>query len=147
MYFDDMPVGFRFETGSTTLTAEAIKRFAGEWDPQPFHVDEEAAKASPFGALIASGFHTILAAFRLSVEANFWAESSMGGPGLKEVRWLKPVYVGDTLRVEAEVLEARVSKSKPDRGIVEIRNDIFNQSGDMVAQYQATHILARRQVG
>ena len=145
MYFDDMPVGFRFETGSQTLTSEAIKRFAKEWDPQPFHLDEEAAKASPYGALIASGFHTILAAFKLIVEANVWSESSMGGPGLKEVRWLKPVFVDDTIRVEAEVLEARVSQSKPDRGFVEIRYDIFNQSDEMVAQYQATHILKRRQ--
>ena len=145
MYFDDMPVGFRFETGSQTLTSEAIKRFAKEWDPQPFHLDEEAAKASPYGALIASGFHTILAAFKLIVEANVWSESSMGGPGLKEVRWLKPVFVDDTIRVEAEVLEARVSRSKPDRGFVEIRYDIFNQTDEMVAQYQATHILKRRQ--
>lgn len=144
MYFDDMPVGFRFSTGAQTLTADDIKRFAQEWDPQPFHLDEEAAKASPFGALIASGFHTLLVSFKLSVETNVWSESSMGGPGLKEVRWLKPVFVGDTLRVEAEVLEARVSQSKPDRGIVEIRNDILNQSDELVAQYQGTHILARR---
>ncbi len=146
MYLDDMPVGFRFATGTTTLTAEAIKRFASEWDPQPFHLDEEAAKASPYGALIASGFQTILTAFKLSVEANVWSESSMGGPGLKEVLWLKPVYVGDTLRVEAEVIAARVSQSKPDRGIIEIRNDIFNQSDELVAQYQGTHILRRRPV-
>jgi acyl dehydratase len=145
MYFDDMPVGFRFKTGSRTLTAEAIKRFAQEWDPQPFHLDEEAAKASPYGELIASGFHTILAAFKLAVEANVWTESSMGGPGLKEVRWIKPVFTGDTIRVEAEVLGARVSRSKPDRGFVEVRYDILNQSDEMVAQYQATHILRRRQ--
>lgn len=146
VYFDDMTVGFRFKTGSRTLTSEAIKEFAQEWDPQPFHLDEEAARASPFGALIASGFHTMLIAFRLTVEANVWSESSMGGPGMKEVRWIKPVYAGDKLRVEAEVLEARVSKSKPDRGIVEIRNDIFNQNGELVAQYQGTHILRRRVV-
>ena len=140
MYFDDMPIGFRFKTGSHTLTAEAIK----EWDPQSFHLDEEAAKKSPYGALIASGFQTILVAFRLTVQANVWTESSMGGPGMQDVRWIKPVFVGDTLRVEAEVLEARVSRSKPDRGIVTIRNDIFNQSDELVAQYQATHILRRR---
>ena len=144
MYFDDLPVGFTFQTGSATLTAEAIKRFAQEWDPQPFHLDEEAAKASPYGALIASGFQTILTAFKLSVDANVWSESSLGGPGLKEVLWLKPVYVGDTLRVEAEVVAARVSASKPDRGIVEILNRIFNQSDVLVAQYQGTHILSRR---
>lgn len=145
MYFDDMPVGFRFKTGSRTLTAQAIKRFAQEWDPQPFHLDEQAAKASPFGALIASGFHTLLTAFRLTVEASVWAESSMGGPGMKEVRWIKPVFADDTIRVEAEVLAARASRSKPDRGFVEVRYDVFNQSDEMVAQYQATHILRRRQ--
>ena len=144
MYFDDMAVGFRFQTEARVLTAEAIKRFAQEWDPQPFHLDEEAAKASPYGQVIASGFHTMLAAFRLSVEANVWSESSMGGAGMKEVRWLKPVYVGDEIHVVAEVVDARASRSKSDRGIVEIRNDIFNQSGDMVAQYLAVHILARR---
>lgn len=145
MYFDELPVGFTFRTGSCTLTAEAIKRFAQEWDPQSFHLDEEAAKASPFGGLIASGFHTILAAFKLTVDANVWSESSMGGPGMKEVRWIKPVFAGDTIRVEAEVLEARVSRSKPDRGLIEIRNDVLNQSNEIVAQYQATHILRRRQ--
>ncbi len=81
MYFDDMPVGFQFRTASRTLTAEAIKGFAQEWDPQPFHLDEEAAKASPYGGLIASGFHTILTGFKLTVEANVWSESSMGGRG------------------------------------------------------------------
>ena len=131
-------------SSTITLTADSIKSFAREWDPQPFHLDEEAAKASPYGALIASGFQTILVAFRLTVDADVWSESSLGGPGLKEVRWLKPVFPGDTLWVEAEVIEARVSKSKPDRGIVEIRNDIFNQSDVMVAQYQGTHILSRQ---
>ena len=147
MYFDDMPVGFQFSTGSCELTAEAIKGFAMEWDPQPFHVDEEAAKASPFGALIASGFHTVLAAFKLTVEADVWSESSMGGPGMKDIKWLKPVFVGDVIRVEAEVLSARVSNSKPDRGFVEIRYDVLNQSDVLVTQYQATHILARRSAG
>ncbi len=144
MYFDDMPVGFRYATGTQVLTAEAIKSFAREWDPQPFHLDEAAAQASPFGGLIASGFHTLVAAFRLTVDADVWSEASMGGPGLRELRWIRPVHTGDTIRVEAEVVEARVSQSKPDRGIVEFRNDVFNQSGEMVAQYYATHILARR---
>jgi acyl dehydratase len=144
MYFDDLPVGYKFDTGAHQLSADAIKAFAQEWDPQPFHLDEEAAKTSPYGALIASGFHTLLAAFRLTVEAETWAESSMGGPGIKELLWLKPVYVDDTIRVSAEVMSARASQSKPDRGIVDIRNDVFNQSGELVAQYQATHILRRR---
>ena len=145
MFFDDLPVGFRFETGARRLDADAIKRFAAEWDAQPFHLDEEAAKASPYGGLIASGFHTVLTAFTLTLEASDWSESSMGSPGMENIRWIKPVYAGDTLRVMAEVLNATPSRSKPDRGIVEIRYDILNQDELLVAQYQAKHILRRRQ--
>lgn len=144
MAYEDLPVGFKFKTGSRALTADTIKEFAREWDPQPFHIDEEAAKESPFGELIASGFHTLLTAFKLSFETDVWSGSSMGSPGIREIRWIKPVFAGDTIRVEAEIVEARLSKSKPDRGIAEIRHDIFNQSDELVAQYQAIHILRRR---
>ena len=145
MFFDDMPVGFTFETGRRTLTAEAIKTFAAEWDAQPFHLDEEAAKASVYGGLIASGFHTVLTAFTLTLEASDWSESSMGSPGMDNIRWIKPVYAGDTLQVRAEVVGAKASRSKPDRGFVEVRYDIFNQDDVMVASYQAKHMLRRRQ--
>ena len=145
MFFDDMPVGFRYETASRTLDAEAIKRFAREWDAQPFHLDEEAAKASVYGGLIASGFHTILTAFTLTLEASDWSDSSMGSPGMDNVRWIKPVYAGDTLRVQAEVVGAKPSRSKPDRGFVEVQYDILNQDDVMVASYRATHMLRRRQ--
>lgn len=144
MYFDDMPVGKRFETGTRTLDAEAIKRFAREWDPQPFHLDEAAAARSVYGGLIASGFHTILTAFTLTLEASDWSESSMGSPGMENVRWIKPVHAGDTLRVLAEVVGARASTSKPDRGFVEVQYDILNQDGETVAAYRATHMLRRR---
>ena len=145
MFFDDMPVGFTFETGRRTLTAEAIKTFAAEWDAQPFHLDEEAAKASVYGGLIASGFHTVLTAFTLTLEASDWSESSMGSPGMDNIRWIKPVYAGDTLQVRAEVVGAKASRSKPDRGFVEVRYDIYNQEDVMVASYQAKHMLRRRQ--
>ena len=145
MFFDDMPVGFTFETGRRTLTAEAIKTFAAEWDAQPFHLDEEAAKASVYGGLIASGFHTVLTAFTLTLEASDWSESSMGSPGMDNILWIKPVYAGDTLQVRAEVVGAKASRSKPDRGFVEVRYDIFNQEDVMVASYQAKHMLRRRQ--
>ena len=145
MYFDDMPVGFCYETGSRTLDAEAIKRFAREWDPQPFHLDEEAAKASPYGGLIASGFHTILTAFTLTLEASDWSDSSMGSPGMETVRWIKPVYAGDSLRVKAEVVGSKASSSKPDRGFVDVQYDIYNQDDVMVAAYRASHMLKRRQ--
>lgn len=140
-----MPVGFCYETGSRTLDAEAIKRFAREWDPQPFHLDEEAAKASPYGGLIASGFHTILTAFTLTLEASDWSDSSMGSPGMETVRWIKPVYAGDSLRVKAEVVGSKASRSKPDRGFVDVQYDIYNQDDAMVAAYRASHMLKRRQ--
>ncbi len=145
MYFDDMPVGFRYETGTRTLDAEAIKRFAREWDWQPFHVDEEAAKASPYGGLIASGFHTVLTGFTLTLEFTDWSKSSLGSPGMDKIRWFAPVYAGDTIRVQAEVIGARVSASKPDRGFVEVHYDVLNQNDVTVAQYEATLILRRRQ--
>ncbi len=127
MFFEDMPAGFTYETGRRILTADAIKRFAREWDAQPFHLDEEAAKASPYGGLIASGFHTVLTAFTLTLEASDWSESSMGSPGMDNVRWIKPVYAGDSVRVTAKVLAATPSRSKPDRGFVDVQFDILNQ--------------------
>ena len=145
MYFDDMPVGFTYETGTRTLDAEAIKRFAREWDNQPFHVDEEAARQSVYGGLIASGFHTVLTAFTLTLEASDWSDSSMGSPGMDNVRWILPVYAGDALHVRAEVMAARASRSKPDRGFVEVQYDIINQDDVMVASYRASHMLKRRQ--
>ena len=116
LYFEDFTPGRRFKTRGMTLTEAQIMDFAWQWDPQPFHVDAEAAAASPFGGIIGSGFQTLLVAFRLWFQENIMNEASMGSPGLDEVRWLKPVRPGDTLHVEAEVMESRASDSKPDRG-------------------------------
>lgn len=143
MFFDDLPVGYRFTTASHTLPLAEIVGFARRWDPQPFHVDADAAKDSPYGGIIASGFHTILTAFLLTLEADVWNEASMGSPGLDEVRWKKPVFPGDTLHAEAEVIASTPSQSRPDRGRTEIRYRIFNQHGEEVAGYRATHILRR----
>ena len=118
--------------------------FAREWDPQPFHVDPEAAKASPYGGIIASGFHTILVGFLLSYQTGLWAEASMGSPGMENVRWTKPVRPGDSLRVRAEVIASRPSVSRPDRGRVRMRNEIFNHRGELVADFTGTHILRRK---
>lgn len=144
MYFDDMTVGYRYETGTKTLTRDEIVEFARAWDPQPFHVDEEAAKASPYGRLIASGFHTVLVAFNLTLQASDWSHSSMGSPGMENVRWMRPVHPGDTLKVRAEVTKATPSRSKPDRGFVDVAYDIVNQNDVVVSSYAATHILRRR---
>ena len=139
-----MAVGFRYETGTRTLTQDEIVEFARQWDAQPFHIDEEAAKASPYGRIIASGFHTLLTAFNLTLEASDWSDSSMGSPGMENIRWSQPVYPGDTLRVRAEVVKATPSRSKPDRGFVDVDYEIVNQDDAVVASYRATHILRRR---
>jgi acyl dehydratase len=143
MYFDDMPVGFRYETGTKTVSREEIIDFARQWDPQPFHLDDEAAKSSPYGRLIASGFHTLLVAFTLTLDASDWSGSSMGSPGMDNVRWMRPVYPGDTLQVRAEVVKATPSRSRGDRGYVDVDYEIVNQDGVAVASYRATHILRR----
>lgn len=146
MYFDDMPVGFAYETGSRRLTEAEIVGFARDYDPQPFHIDAEAAATSIYGGIIASGFQTLLTAFRLTLEAGIWNEASMGSPGMRDIQWLKPVRPGDTLRVRAEVIGATPSKSRPDRGRTEVLAEVLNQEGEVVMRYTATHILKRKAV-
>ena len=144
MYFDDLPVGFTFETNSKHLSRDDILRFARDWDPQDFHLDDEAAKASPFGGLIASGFHTMLTGFVLTLEADVWKEASMGSPGMQEIRWLLPVRPDDALHVRATVQDSQPSKSRPDRGRTVILNEVLNQKDEVVMTYTCTHILRRR---
>lgn len=144
MFFDDLPVGYRFETKSQTLTESEIISFAQTYDAQPFHIDPQAAAQSPYGGIIASGFHTMLTAFQLSLAANVWNEASMGSPGMRDIAWKIPVRPGDTLHVRAEVISATPSKSRPDRGRCDIRYDVINQDGQLAMTYTATHILRRR---
>jgi acyl dehydratase len=143
-FFEDFPVGRTFRTRGATLTEAQILDFAWQWDPQPFHLDTEAAADWGYGGLIASGFHTLLIGFRLVAQENVWINCSLGSPGMDEVRWLLPVRPGDTLHVEAEVLEARESASKPDRGIVKIRYATLNQKGETVMTMLGTQIFRRR---
>jgi acyl dehydratase len=128
IFFQEFPVGFVFKTASRQLTLDAIVAFAKEWDPRSFHINETAAKTSAFGGIIASGFHTLTTAFRLTIDTGLFKECSMGSPGMDEVRWRLPVRPNDTLQVQAEVISARVSGSKPDRGVVSIRYQVFNQN-------------------
>jgi acyl dehydratase len=144
MYFDDLPKGYTFETGARTLSEEDILVFARQWDPQGFHTDPEVAKSSPYGGLIASGFHTMLTAFNLVLDANIWNEASMGSPGMENLRWIRPVRPGDTLRVTAEVTSSTPSRSRDDRGRTGFQHRVLNQRDEVVMTYHCVNILARR---
>jgi acyl dehydratase len=143
-YFDDFAIGERFTTRAATVTEAAIIQFALTYDPQPFHIDVEAARESNYGGLIASGFHTLALGFRLVLETGIFRASSMGSPGFDELRWLRPVRPGDTLHVDLEVLEKKPSSSKPDRGILRIAYRIKNQRQEAVLTFLSMHLLSRR---
>lgn len=144
LYFEDFPTGSKHSCGSRTLSEAEIIAFAREFDPQPFHIDPEAAKASMFGGIIASGWHTASTAMRLQVDAFLSRSHSLGSPGLDELRWLKPVRPGDTLSLEIEVLEARPSQSKPDRGSVKVAYRMTNQKGELVMTMTGWGMFKRR---
>lgn len=142
-YLDDLTPGQRFTSPGLTLTEAEIIDFAWRYDPQPFHLDANAAAESPYGGLIASGFQSLAICFRLFIQSGLLAESSLGSPGIDELRWLAPVRPGDTLHSEIEVLEARPSKSKPDRGIARLRYHAVNQRGEVVLSFIVNHLLRR----
>jgi acyl dehydratase len=144
LYFEDFHVGRRFTTRGVTLSESEIVDFALRYDPQPFHIDKIAAAKSQYGGLIASGFHTLCAAFRMVIQQNLFTECSMGSPGMDEVRWLKPVYPGDTIHAELEVVQAEPSKSRPDRGRVRIAYAVRTQRGDTVMTFTAMQIFKTR---
>ncbi len=144
LFLDDMTVGDRFESRGMTLTEADIVAFARAWDPQPFHIDAEAAKASSFGGLIASGFHTLSAAFRVLYQTGFLVDASLGGPGVDELRWTAPVRPGDTLRSVATVKEIAPSRSKPDRGILRLGVEALNQRGETVMTCTFIILVKRR---
>lgn len=143
-YLDDLQVGQTFKTNGATLTDSDIIGFALKYDPQPFHLDVVEAAKSPYGGLIASGFQTLAYCFRLFIQSGVFLESSMGSPGIDELRWLAPVRPGDTLYTEVEVLELRPSSSKPDRGIARLKYQASNQHGDVVLTFLVNHLLKRR---
>ena len=143
-YFEDFAPGARFESAPLTLTEALIVEYARFYDPQVFHTDPEAAKATVYGGLIASGLQTIGICFKLFFETGVLADCSLGSPGLDEIRWKAPVRPGDTVRVVAEVLEARPSTSKPDRGIVRILYTMLNQRGETVTTLIGNQLCRRR---
>jgi len=143
-YFDDYVPGTTHDCGSVSFSQAEIISFATQFDPQPFHVDPEAAAHGPFGGLVASGWHTAALVMRQLVDHYLSAEASLGSPGLDEIRWPGPVRPGDTLRVRATVLEARRSQSKLDRGIIKTVIDAVNQDGRTVMRATATNFLLVR---
>lgn len=145
LFFDDFEQGQSFQSKGVTLSESQILDFALLYDPQPFHLDKEAAAEGPFGGLIASGFQTLAMAFRIFYQANVINACSMGSPGLDELRWLRPVRPGDTLSVTATVRETRPSKSKPDRGTLIMDYAVANQKGETVMTFTAIHIFARKE--
>lgn len=143
-YFEDYVPGFTADCGGFTLSEADIIAFAEAYDPQPFHVDPVAAKDGPFGGLIASGWHTTSMMMRQLVEHWLSPESSLGAPGIDEIRWPKPVRPGDTLRVRGTILEARRSASKPDRGVIRSRAEVTNQNGELVMTLTAINLVLVR---
>lgn len=131
-YFEDYAVGEVVEFGDYPITREEIVDFASRYDPQPFHVDEQAATQSNYGGLIASGWMTAGVMMRMLVEHFVSRVASMGSPGVDELRWLRPVRPGDRLRVRVTVLEVRRSQTKPDRGAVLSLDEVVNQDGEVV---------------
>jgi acyl dehydratase len=144
IYFEDFTPGREFHTEGVTITEGAIIDFAMTFDPQPFHLNVEAAKASIYEGLIASGFQTMALTFRLFIQTRALAACSLGSPGVDEVRFLRPVRPGDTLRATVQVLDQRPSTSKPDRGIVRLHWTTLNQRGEPVLTLTSMQLVRRR---
>jgi len=144
--FEDFSLGRVFEFGGLTVTREAIVRFAAEFDPQPFHLSEEAAAKSLFKKLSASGWHTCAMVMRMTCDAYLLDSTSLGSPGVEQLKWTRPVYVGDTLRVRLTVLEARPMNSKPHVGLVRSKWEALNQHDEVVLEMEGYGMFGRRDV-
>jgi acyl dehydratase len=142
LYLEDFATGQKYPTSSVRVDGDAIKAFARQFDPQPFHLDEQAAQGSLFDGLSASGWHTASLTMRLLVDSAFKPAGGIIGTRTEELRWPRPVRPGDELRVEAEVLEVRPSRSRPREGYVKCRTTTFNQNGEPV-QVLVINLLVR----
>ena len=143
-WFEDYRPGLVLEFGAMPVGQAEVVEFARRYDPQPFHTDAEAAAGGPYGGLIASGWHTGSLMMRMLVEHYLSPESSLGSPGLDELRWLAPVRPGDTLSMRVTVLEARRSRSKPDRGLVRAQMEVLNQRREVVMSMKALNFTLCR---
>jgi len=143
-FWEDFPPGSVREFGATPVTREATVAFASQFDPQPFHLDDAAAEASLFGRLSASGWHTAAMAMRMICDDHLLDTASLGSPGIDQLRWLKPVYPGDTLSVKLEVLEARSMNSRPGVGLVKSRWTVLNQHREPVMSMEGWGMMRKR---
>ena len=143
-YFDDLEIGDVFHSFARTLTEAEIIDFAWVYDPQPFHISAEGGAQSMFGAIIASGLQTLAIASRLGLEATGILGANVAGRGLYDLTWKKPVFAGDSLRVQAEVIATRAPRADRDFGDVRIRYQGFNQDNEMVLEYDLAHLVRRR---
>ena len=144
LHWEDFAAGQVRDLGNITPTREEIIAFASQFDPQPFHLDEEAAKASVFGGLCASGWHTCSMAMRLMVTNFLHETTSLGSPGLDGIKWPRPVFPGDTLRLQHTVLETKPMSKRPDVGLVHTVWEMFNQNGDKVLHMDGWNMFRRR---
>jgi acyl dehydratase len=144
LFLEDLTVGQTFGSGRLRIEAESIKRFAAEFDPQPFHLEEQAARETIFGGLAASGWHTAALTMRLLVESEFKPAGGIVGASFDDLRWPRPVRPGDELRVESEVMEIRASKSRPDKGVVKVRTTTLNQNNEPVQVLVGNLIMLRK---
>jgi acyl dehydratase len=143
-YLEDFAVGETYGSGRLRVDEERIKSFAAEFDPQPFHLNAEAARKSILGGLAASGWHTAALAMRLLVDSDLKPAGGIVGVGFDELRWPRPVRPGDELRLESEVLDVRPSKSRPQQGLIKVRMTALNQNGEAVQVLVANLIVPRR---
>jgi len=145
IHYEDITVGTRQSFGRYEVTHEEVTEFASKYDPQPFHLDEEAAAKTHFGRLSASGWHTCAMTMRMLVEnMKSQTQAGLGSPGVDQLRWLKPVYPGDTLRCETEVFEKRRSRSRPDMGLFKSRIAVFNQDDVQVLEMVSNGLIRVR---
>lgn len=145
IHYEDIEIGRRQAFGRHEVTREEVVEFAARYDPQPFHLSDEAAAQTYFGRLSASGWHTCAMTMRMLVEnMSVVEQAGLGSPGIDNLRWLKPVYPGDTLRCETEVIEKRRSRSRPDMGLFKTRCRTFNQDGEMVLEMISNGLIRVR---
>jgi len=143
-WFEDYVVGTTAEHGSIRVDEDELVDFGRRFDPQPFHIDADAAAAGPYGGLIASGWHTCALMMRLLAQEYLSPASSLGSPGIDELRWIKPVRPGDELTLRTTVEEARLSRSKPDRGLLRTRVELLGSGGDVVLRLLAMNLIRTR---